>query len=729
MRLRSEDLPRKRRQQMRVFTIITSVTLLLFSLKAHSITLSDVVLAERDGGCSTLVSTSPPLNAIEWELANAYLARCLMNEGTFSAAISALDRMSLSLNQTGHELSDLTWLSELQARALLHQGEALQAVAAYRSLVREGDSAGAGAVDQGSRARLLYYLGLSYEASGDVREAVLTYRRLAHEYPASAYVSRVNVMLLDDELSEAQQMDLADAARRGRHYDLAERLYTQVACPDQIGTRWIMNEGFDGGSCAPPVVLSANDPMRYEAAYQLGRLLYRYRREHYERGLPWLLEVAASTGPRQGDAIYGLGKAFTRAERYEEALRYWEQLQERFPAHFGGHEAVWMLGEIPLIMDDYESAIPQQQRYLETFSAGRYRSQTQWHLGWSYYRLENYEAAISAWEPLMRRRTWRSQVRYWSAICAFALDDQDSANVNLHTLIEEEPFSYYGVLASQRLGETVFAELTPTTTENWTEELSSSAQLVLEIAALGLIDEARLLERFDSRVVRPSGLSGERWEMIVEADRSDWSRWRRRYRNNLNEFPHNEASRLAWEFSLPSFYQTIVQEAAESAEIPPSLIWAIMRRESSYNRNALSRSDAMGLMQVIPQTASKISIELGERYTDGMLFQPNHAVRYGSWYLGELTNMFGGQLGLAAGAYNAGPIAMIRWVERNGGMRFDHFVEEIPYEQARTYIKRVLTTVIRYEIAWEKDELLRNEHYLALFPERATEEYQEGVRF
>jgi len=127
-----------------------------------------------------------------------------------------------------------------------------------------------------------------------------------------------------------------------------------------------------------------------------------------------------------------------------------------------------------------------------------------------------------------------------------------------------------------------------------------------------------------------------------------------------------------------------------------------MRKESNYFPFAISSSDARGLLQLIPSTSDQVAKQLGLAAFPDELFDPDTNIRLGAAYLGGLLRRFRGQEALAAGAYNAGARAMIRWCDQWGGRPLDEFVELITYDQAREYIKRVLGIYARYRHIYGK---------------------------
>jgi soluble lytic murein transglycosylase len=121
-----------------------------------------------------------------------------------------------------------------------------------------------------------------------------------------------------------------------------------------------------------------------------------------------------------------------------------------------------------------------------------------------------------------------------------------------------------------------------------------------------------------------------------------------------------------------------------------------MREESYFNPLAVSGSNAMGLMQLMPTTASEVARwEAMPSFQPMELFVPEVNVKLGSRYLKHLHELFQGNSMLAVGSYNGGPNAVKRWLSV-AQKDPDWFVESIPYEQTRTYIKKVFTSYWNY---------------------------------
>ena len=152
--------------------------------------------------------------------------------------------------------------------------------------------------------------------------------------------------------------------------------------------------------------------------------------------------------------------------------------------------------------------------------------------------------------------------------------------------------------------------------------------------------------------------------------------------------------RRTWELAYPRAYPEVVGLAAARHEVSPELIWAVMRQESRFYPQAVSRSNAKGLMQFIPSTWDWVAELLKE--TPGDPFEPADNIRYGAFYLRYLLDYFDGDLELAVPAYNGGQGRMRRLFEGEVVRRNkDDFYRFIEAYETRDYLQQVM---LNYEI-------------------------------
>jgi soluble lytic murein transglycosylase len=146
----------------------------------------------------------------------------------------------------------------------------------------------------------------------------------------------------------------------------------------------------------------------------------------------------------------------------------------------------------------------------------------------------------------------------------------------------------------------------------------------------------------------------------------------------------------------PRPFSDVVSRAAKIAQLPQDWILAVMRQESLFRKDAVSRADARGLMQMVPSTASAVARRwhLSSPGRDG-LFDPAIAVPLGAAHLRELLDRYGEQLTLSLAAYDAGPAAVARWLPPNP-MDADVWIENIPFNETRGYVEHIAEHIVAY---------------------------------
>jgi len=135
-----------------------------------------------------------------------------------------------------------------------------------------------------------------------------------------------------------------------------------------------------------------------------------------------------------------------------------------------------------------------------------------------------------------------------------------------------------------------------------------------------------------------------------------------------------------------------------------SMIHAIARQESQFNRDAVSHAGARGLMQLMPGTARETAGKLGLSYNPGSLnADTDYNIQLGSTYLQRMLAYYGGNYPLAVAAYNAGPGNVNKWIRANGDPRLPggdmvKWVEQIPIFETKNYVQRVLENAVVYDL-------------------------------
>jgi peptidoglycan lytic transglycosylase len=144
-----------------------------------------------------------------------------------------------------------------------------------------------------------------------------------------------------------------------------------------------------------------------------------------------------------------------------------------------------------------------------------------------------------------------------------------------------------------------------------------------------------------------------------------------------------------WRIVYPWPYRSQIEREAARNKLDPTLVAGLIRQESAFAADAVSVSDALGLMQVWPPTGTTLARTLKLSYSRTRLFDPDYNLRLGAYYLSSLLNMFG-KAELAVAAYNAGENRVMAWTTGQNYEELPEFVESIPITQTRDYVQIVL---------------------------------------
>ncbi|MHB1612260.1 MAG: lytic transglycosylase domain-containing protein [Sulfobacillus sp.] len=160
---------------------------------------------------------------------------------------------------------------------------------------------------------------------------------------------------------------------------------------------------------------------------------------------------------------------------------------------------------------------------------------------------------------------------------------------------------------------------------------------------------------------------------------------------------------FSYRYFLPWPYRATVLKAAQQNQISPYLVAAVIRVESGFRPNAVSGRGAVGLMQIMPQTAQWIGAKTGQHnITAENLTQVDLNVELGTWYLHHLLTLYHGNLVLALASYNSGPRTVATWLTQGVLHQANPNYLDIPYPETRNFVYRVMTYKHFYRVmyAW-----------------------------
>lgn len=429
-----------------------------------------------------------------------------------------------------------------------------------------------------------------------------------------------------------------------------------------------------------------------------------YESRHYGDAALLYAESARLTGNARHRFL--AARALLRAGQEDDALTAFRAFVRDEPRHASATEAEWLIGATLLRGGRMREARQALSRFVRGPRGSRsrgLRSEALWHL--ALLDMDDGHArdaadAFRTWGADATTSIDRARARYWEGRAAFLAHDASRAERLYREAIQIEALGWYALMAAARLREMGEAPGHPMPNDAPSEATHApiaEPPIVRLYASLGLDAEAAQALRARERSVGGSRRAFvERLAELGDANRG--------YRlagvsDLLHSVPVREAE-WVWHAAYPRPYERDVRAAANAEGLTPELLYAVMRQESAFDPRVVSYADAIGLMQLLPETARRYAEARGGTFGREMLYQPAQNVRLGAAYMHELADEVGVPLCFAA--YNAGEHRVREWLERarrDGGptgLPLDRFVENIPFEQTRNYIRRVTASYAHY---------------------------------
>ena len=568
------------------------------------------------------------------------------------------------------------------------------------------------------KAEVYYQWGRSLEGMENWKEAVEAYQQILIYYPnydrAAETEKRMKQILKEKGLPQpplTEQMlyegakILAGLKAYPKAIDLYRALITRF--PE---SSWVtealfgMAEAYHKlGKRTESLSLLHQIAAGYKEESLVARALYEAGNLHENREalLKVLTEYPKSAWADK--ALYLLGQLSEKQRRPGEAAGWYAKIQEQYPGSALAEEALW-------------------------------RS------GWNYYQIGAYSKAEAQFaKGAQIPGTYRDDALYWKGRSAEKQSKIEEAKKSYQELARAHGESYYAVLAEMRLetlklgtgeelqqpdgGDRSSNAESPTDDHQAPDLFTADQWLTLINSLKGKIDQGvhdrasvHLPKALELNRVNLNNYAAKELQYILEGfnpqapSREDLlfkylmgcSYYEiREYltginlatqieetlrRQQIGDFPYK-----LQKLKYPLAYWKEIQKYSEKNGLDPFLVAGLIRQESAYNIKALSTSNAIGLMQIIPPTGKYIAERIAfKSFTPGLLYEPEINISFGTWYLAYLMDRFGGNVFKAVASYNAGPGAIERWWKEFDALDPDEVVENIPFRETRNYVKLVL---------------------------------------
>jgi soluble lytic murein transglycosylase len=561
-------------------------------------------------------------------------------------------------------------------------------------------------------AQAMVYMGEAQEGLGEWARAIESYQEAWLQYPllplAKNLKSRWESLAKNKKLP-VRKIPPAALLRRAlffydaRLYESAwkelkkiEEFPLKKYPPAYAGESWIDELYLHRGLCLFYLkkYAQAIEPFRLVAAHSRNEALA-------ERSLFWSMR-----------SLYRWG-------RKEEALQTFPLFRKRYPQGSFMDQALHLQAQILEEQEKVAQALALYRELAASFPRSSLRFQAAWQAGWLLFRNQDLPGAIRAWDSLQALNPsspWAEKALYWKGKALRAMEQIPLADAEYQKLVQNFPVSYYSQLASSP-GESflttkgfstplndrpfgTFIRGKEPLPENEIGHLEKSKNL----ARLGLFPQA--IEELGAAEEEGKTVEGVLKEIArLYREAGEYHRSALLVRRNFNlRLLTGDSLRKDQDLYLlayPLGDSSWVNPYARNRNLDPALLSAVILEESRFHPQALSVSGARGLMQVIPPTGKQIArtVKL-HPFSNELLFEPEINLRLGSWYLAHLLGEFGGRETLAVAAYNAGPGAVREWIKGKNSLQEDEFLENIPYQETRHYVIRVLTSARVYRLLY-----------------------------
>ena len=385
--------------------------------------------------------------------------------------------------------------------------------------------------------------------------------------------------------------------------------------------------------------------------------------EHVRTLRRWLLEEHPNSSEAAEVAWSRASQADSRGE-LDSALRQYAVLSSNARTHARAGQARMRSGQIYLGRSDRVQAAGVFEGYLEDFPEGR---------------------------------RWQ-EASYWAGRMRMELGDTSAAEKHIRQIKTRDPVSYYAVIGAELLGELYTMNVSdaddpaiPPWLNRGLSDIDLFTEAGLEQAAAAEINRLREVARTSKNDMLglAEGLIAR--GRTIDGINLGWA---------LRDEGHEWDSRLI-RVAFPLPYLDLIRREAMEWGVDPIILAAIIRQESAFKADIVSRAGAIGLMQVMPPTGAQLARVHGPSdFQEAHLASPEVSLHLGAAYFVEMSARYDGVLPLILSAYNAGPTRATRWKQYPEISDLLRFTERIPFVETRGYVKNVRRNVGIYGVLY-----------------------------
>jgi soluble lytic murein transglycosylase len=429
--------------------------------------------------------------------------------------------------------------------------------------------------------------------------------------------------------------------------------------------------------------------------------------------------ASALTSPKFNDAdaeaerLYSLSQAYRNEKHQKEMLDAITEVAQRFPQNQWTAEGLFVAGNYYWVLLDRPRAADYYRRAVDAAPSGKEAPIAAWRYAWAAY-MDRKPETVSLLEAFIKTYPTYNAVPdalYWLGRSAERAGNLPRARSFYVKASQRFPQTFFGLRAADKVAAIGSQPLEPAEIISAVPEaqpiVALDAPIPAEVeprwfraTALRLIgfDASAELELRTAYGISPaprllleaaqSATAADHYGVGITLARQAYPQPDAR---RVEDMPASVAHVL---YPLP--FLSSVTTAAVREHVDPMIVAGVMRQESAFLPDAVSRVGAVGLMQVMPKTAPQLSKRLNLRYSRAKLFDPDYNVQLGTLYLADLIAHFGVEGALAA--YNAGEDRSKLWKSEKNYDDIAEFVESIPFTETRDYVQIVMRNAQIYRM-------------------------------
>ncbi|HVC34410.1 MAG TPA: transglycosylase SLT domain-containing protein [Chloroflexota bacterium] len=630
------------------------------------------------------------------------LAQIDQASGNSAAALPLLQRAV----EAGLPLSEEAKAAETVGAAMIRNWHVADAVDWYATLAARPSNT------PSSRAHYQFLQAGAWQRAGQTQQAIAEYRRLLDGGAAGSDTGGV-IAALNSLGAPPTSFAAGEAYLKAGQFDqattsLGNYLDQNPAGPDAATAR------YDRGR--------AMLDQHAGAAAQIDRFV-----------------ATAPSDPRLGAAVLLEGQALAQSGSAGPAVSLLTTFAQQHKSDASAPRALADAAQDLKQSGQSDAAVALEQQLMASFPASPLAPTAAFDVGWADYENLDFNAAQAVWQSVLDR--WPSSPGSAPSLLWLGKVEQRAGNTaavqHAYQLAwKADPGDYYAFRARELAGGTAASVPTqplvqPTTAELMKERSDLETWLATWTGPTGdgrgqpylgaPIAQGTTLARIQDFAA--TGLTADEQNEVQEAMTQFAGDGRSLYaladtldRAGLTRASMAAAYQLLLISPAPNAYQSplllqrlvyplpyedLIVQSSQQYGVDPLLLVALIRQESAFDPRARSVTDAIGLTQFEPGTASGVAAQLGlTGFTQSDLYQPRTAIQMGAAYLASQVKAFGGNPFFALAAYNAGGGSVQSWLADNPRRDLDLLVEEIPFQQTSEYVRNIYRFYQEYQLLY-----------------------------